>query len=93
MKKQKNTKEKKEQKAEEIKKDIWFRAKYYGWGWCPCSWQGWLVILIWVALFVFGIVKIDHEGLKNILVIIILTGILIWICWKKGEKPRWRWGK
>jgi hypothetical protein len=22
-----------------------------------------------------------------------LTGLLILICWLKGERPRWRWGK
>jgi len=78
---------------EDKQKKLWFRAKYYGWGWYPCSWQGWLVLFIWAGLFVFGIAKLDHEWLKNIIVIAILTGILIWICRKTGEKPRWRWGK
>ncbi len=22
-----------------------------------------------------------------------LVAILIWICFKKGEKPRWQWGE
>jgi hypothetical protein len=76
-----------------MKNKIWFKAKQYGWGWYPCSWQGCVVILIWIILFVFGILKMDHEWLKNIFFIFIFTGILIWICYKKGEKPRWRWGK
>jgi len=71
---------------------LWFRAKRYGWGWCPCSWQGWVVLLIWVVVFVFAIVKFDHEWLKNVVVIIVIMVCLIWICYKKGEKPRWRWG-
>ena len=23
---------------------------------------------------------------------LILAGLLIWVCWLKGERPRWRWG-
>jgi uncharacterized membrane protein YhaH (DUF805 family) len=76
----------------EKKNRLWFKAKRYGWGWTPCSWQGWAVLLIWVALFIFSVIKIDHEWLKNVLAIIILTVVLIYICYKKGEKPRWRWG-
>ena len=82
----------KKQKAKP-KNKLWFKAKCYGWGWYPCSWEGWLVILIWVTLFTFGVLKMDHEWLKNVIFISIFTAILIWICYKKGEKPRWRWGK
>ena len=74
-------------------KKLWFKAKHYGWGWCPCSWQGWLLILAWVILFTLAVIKMDHEWLKNLIFIFVFTGILIWICYKKGEKPRWRWGK
>ena len=73
-------------------KKIWFKAKNYGWGWCPCTWQGTVCIIIWAILFVFGMITMDHEWLKNLIFIFSFTGILIWICWKKGEKPRWRWG-
>jgi hypothetical protein len=80
-------------KQEENKRDkLWFRAKCYGWGWYPCSWQGWLVIFIWTVLFCSSLILLDHEWLKNLIVIAIITGILIWICYKKGEKPEWRWG-
>ena len=80
-------------KKEKKENKLWFKAKIYGWGWYPCSWQGWLVILVWLLLFTFGIAKMDHEWLKNLVVIFILTLFLFWICYKKGEKPRWRWGK
>lgn len=83
---------KKEKNNNKEKKEIWFKAKCYGWGWYPCTWQGWLVLLIWFVLFLFSVEKMDHEGLKNLIVIIILTIILIWISWKKGERPGWRWG-
>jgi hypothetical protein len=27
----------------------WFRRKRWGYGWTPCSWQGWLVTALFVA--------------------------------------------
>ena len=50
-------------------KKIWFKAKRYGWGWYPSTWQGAVCIFIWVILFVFGIIKMDHEWLKNLIFI------------------------
>jgi len=73
--------------------NIWFRRKLYGWGWTPVTWQGWMVILVWVVLFAFAISMMDHEWLKNVLFIILSVAVLIIICYKKGEKPRWQWGK
>lgn len=80
----------------------WFKAKLYGWGWTPARWQGWLVIIIYVAL-ILTIALNGEESIPgnpdsgtNFLVfalpIIILTALLIFICYKKGEKPRWQWG-
>lgn len=80
----------------------WFKAKLYGWGWTPAKWQGWLVILVYIALILSlaltrekDIVG-DPDSGSNFLVfalpIIILTVLLIFICYKKGEKPRWQWG-
>jgi len=75
-------------------KKIWFRRKLYGWGWTPTTWEGWLVILIWALLFVSLVSRIDdHEGLKNVFFGFISIGLLIYVCYKKGEKPRWQWGK
>jgi uncharacterized membrane protein YhaH (DUF805 family) len=74
-------------------KKFWFKRKTYGWGWYPSSWQGWLVLLIWVAFFTSFVIKMDdHEWLKNLIFIVISTAILIYICYKKGEKPKWQWG-
>lgn len=74
-------------------KKLWFKRKLYGWGWTPCSWEGWAVTLIWIAFFVLAIKNFDHEGFKNITFIILSIFVLIYICYKKGEKPRWQWGK
>lgn len=72
---------------------IWFKRKLYGWGWTPSTWEGWLVILVWSVLFVSLAMKMDHEWVKNLTFVFISTGILIFICYKKGEKPKWQWGK
>lgn len=32
-------------------KKLWFRAKTYGWGWFPITWQGWLVTFVYTLLF------------------------------------------
>ena len=74
-------------------KKLWFRRKLYGWGWTPCSWQGWLVILIWVILFIPAVSNLDREIYKNYLFIFLSIAVLIAICYKKGEKPKWQWGK
>ena len=78
-------------KKEKTKK-LWFRAKCFGWGWYPCSWEGWLVLLIWV-ISLFTIIKRNYGGLENFIFVFISVLILIWICYKTGEKPGWRWGK
>ena len=30
---------------------LWFRAKSYGWGWFPLTWQGWLITVLYALLF------------------------------------------
>ncbi len=80
-------------------KKLWFRAKRFGWGWYPATWQGWGVLAMYVgALFSFGVfsdesVKSDQDFLFRFFpVVFILTAYLIIICYAYGEKPRWSWG-
>lgn len=81
----------------------WFKAKLYGWGWVPARWQGWLVVGIYLAL-VLALVYMREDAIPGdpdsgsnfltfALPIILLTSLLIYICSKKGEKPRWQWGR
>lgn len=77
-------------------KNYWFKRKLYGWGWVPATKEGWMIILIWAIIFIFSISKIeknDSEIGRNLFVILIETIILIFIAYKKGEKPKWSWGK
>ena len=80
----------------------WFKAKLYGWGLTPGKWQGWLVILVYIALILTLVLTREetipgnpdsgNNFLTFALPIILLTILLIFICYKKGEKPRWQWG-
>ena len=89
-------------KKKKVKKDVknlWFRAKIYGWGWYPCTWQGWAILAVYLFV-IFGyahLVDMSSHSVSDtfygvIPIIIIATGILICICILKGEEPRWRWG-
>ena len=76
-------------------KKYWFRAKRYGWGWgSPSSWQGWGVLVLYIALnvgiFYFIDSKTDAGGYG--IYFILSTLIFITICYFKGEKLGWRWG-
>ncbi|HCG6123154.1 TPA: hypothetical protein NJ077_004673 [Vibrio parahaemolyticus] len=79
-----------------MKKDIWFQRKQYGWGWgLPNVWQGWVVYGVYVAsLFVFS-AYVDPKAhiLGWLLGVVILSVILIAVCYLKGETPKWSWGK
>lgn len=73
----------------------WFPAKRYGWGWgLPATWQGWLVLVAFVALVATGAVLFPPRRMlaAYLLYIAILCIVLTGVCWLKGEPPRWRWG-
>jgi hypothetical protein len=75
--------------------NYWFPAKRYGWGWgVPQTWQGWLVIVCYLALVAAGIVAIDPARSPASFVgyLMLLSMLLVAICWATGEPPRWRWG-
>ncbi len=79
----------------------WFKRKPFGWGWIPVKWQGWLVILVYIALIVTlalnrekaipGNPDSGSNFLTFALPIIVLTALLIFVCYKKGESPKWQW--
>jgi hypothetical protein len=82
------------------KKDLWFVAKTYGWGWTPATWQGWLIsgvaafLIAWDSAIFVNIEKPSDNVLFGYLFrIFVYILALIFICFLKGEKPRWRWGK
>ena len=75
--------------------ELWFRAKRYGWGWTPSTWQGWLVIGANLALVAPGLAMVARQMLAlpaYLAYVAVLTLVLLAFCWFKGEKPHWRWG-
>lgn len=77
----------------------WFKRKLYGWGWTPATWQGWLVLAVFIILITLNAFRIDFNShsasdtlINFISQTIILGALFIWICLKKAERPRWQWG-
>jgi len=76
----------------------WFKRKLFGWGWTPVTWQGWLIILVYIGLVLAFAFTIDESSSDSevvftfILPVVLLTITLIRIGYKKGEKPKWQWG-
>ncbi len=79
-------------------KKLWFRAKKFGWGWYPISWEGWLITILYVVAILQYVLQADnteHSGSDALISIalpfIITTVFLLIICYAKGEKPKWNW--
>lgn len=78
-------------------KKYWFKAKTYGYGWYPATWQGWLILLTYLMVLVALIYIFETDIEKYLafyfIAVFVLTGLLIYISYKKGEPAKWRWGK
>jgi uncharacterized membrane protein YhaH (DUF805 family) len=76
-------------------KPYWFPAKRYGWGWGPpATWQGWVVLVVWLGIIISASPWLALKSTMLFFVFIILmSAVLISICYLKGEPPRWRWGR
>ncbi len=76
----------------------WFKRKLYGWGWTPATWQGWLLIGVYLLLVVAFACTLDEKSSARetvftfALPVTLLTVTLIRICYSKGEQPAWQWG-
>ncbi len=73
----------------------WFPAKRYGWGWgLPITWQGWLVLVTFIALVAGGVLLFPpRTALAAYLAYVAALSVaFIVVAWMKGEPPRWRWG-
>ena len=72
----------------------WFPAKRYGWGWgLPGAWQGWIVMIGWVAILVAAAIRLlPRHPIAFACFTLVMGGVLTLICYLTGEPPRWRWG-
>ena len=78
----------------------WFKRKLYGWGWTPATLAGWVVLLIFIAFIVWSGISfsnIKDPSSSDLFIfytkIVISVIILIIVCFIKGEKPKWTWGR
>ncbi len=72
-------------------KVYWFKSKMYGLGWTPATWQGWVVVLLFVSLLLVISEYAPSQGAAIIGLLITVFSLLV-ICFIKGEKLSWRWG-
>ncbi len=79
--------------------NYWFKRKIYGWGWVPVKWQGWLLVGVFIIFLVLNDLSLmanpeptEAELTWFIIKISLAIGMLIFICYRTGEKPRWQWG-
>lgn len=73
-------------------KKIWFKRKTYGWGWTPVTWEGWTTVLVWLALLVFAMSKMQENSIESLIFVFTMVAFLLFISYKKGEPPCWQWG-
>ena len=80
-------------------KGYWFKRKIYGWGWIPATKEGLAIILIFIVLlFVIGYDfalngQYSNKGILLFYIkIVVLVLLLVFICYRTGEKPKWSWG-
>ncbi len=81
-----------------MNKKFWFASKTYGWGWTPSSWQGWIILLMFIfyEVAIASLIGKSFDSRAGITTFLFLTtigvSVLISICYRFGEVPTWRWG-
>lgn len=77
----------------------WFKRKLYGWGWTPVTREGWLVTLSIIGFVVLNAIRFERGGYpeEDVLLQVVLPTalaivLLLIICLKTGEPPKWMWG-
>jgi hypothetical protein len=77
----------------------WFKRKRYGYGWTPTTWQGWGVIIGYLAV-VFGggevVVKPNSTNTQAwlyLLSVLLASYLLITTIKDHAPTGKWRWGK
>lgn len=82
-----------------MQQKLWFKAKRYGYGWTPSSWQGVLSTILYVLALIGSFIYIDTDSnsvsdtlFSFSIHFVSLTVLMCILCYLKGEKPAWRWG-
>ena len=72
----------------------WFFAKRFGYGSAmPCSWQGWLVMAVYVAVCIGSALAFAGQPVILLSIIIPATIIILVVAARTTKGGwRWRWG-
>lgn len=72
----------------------WFKAKRFGWGWTPATWQGWLVLMIGIGIALLGVYVGEHDDAPGAALLGVVAALVLvfYVGYKKGERPHWYWG-
>jgi len=79
----------------------WFKQRRYGMGATPTTWQGWVLVLVFLAIVIACMGVVFASGANNspagaiaaFAVLVIATIATVWVSWRKTEGGwRWRWG-
>lgn len=85
-----------------MSKNYWFKRKRYGYGAVPTTTQGTLLIITYLVILLGGswlLLKDVPEGTYTkevgyfFMLLLVSTGITVYISYKKSPKWKWRWGK
>jgi len=74
----------------------WFKAKRLGWGWgAALTWQGWLAYVAYAVAVLACALLLPPARSPAIFALAVVgaTAALLAVCWRKGERPRWRAGR
>ncbi|OAN65660.1 hypothetical protein [Sphingomonas sp. TDK1] len=73
-----------------LRAGFWFKPKAFGYGATPATWQGWLVVVLFVLLVgvILHLAMPRHPLFLALLAPLALG--LVWISWAKTDGD-WRW--
>ena len=81
-------------------KEFWFVPKKYGYGAVPVTWEGWVVVAVFVAIVIaFALIyrRRKKAGLSNTtpwMALIASTIVFVWVCAVKTDGTwAFRWGE
>jgi predicted membrane channel-forming protein YqfA (hemolysin III family) len=58
----------------------WFGPKHVGWGPAPRSWEGWVVIVVWLASVIgtlYYLHTISSLNIVNIVIVIVVAAVIL----------------
>lgn len=78
----------------------WFKPKRYGLGAAPSSWEGWTLVVAYLAGVALAgyftglpTERTGEQPFTFVIITLALTAVFVIVAWRKTEGGwRWRWG-